>query len=65
MSNVDPNHTCLPIIGLDSALKKDENFYLQIFLKECNYIEKNVVTHINDNSSDFSSTDKSHEYNEE
>ena len=36
---VDSNHTCLGV-SLDSALKKDENYYPQIFLKECKYIEK-------------------------
>ena len=29
------NHTCLAVISLDSALKKDDNYYLQVFLKEC------------------------------
>ena len=43
---VDCNHTCLALISLDSALKKDENSYLQVFLKECKYIEKRVVMHI-------------------
>ena len=37
---VDPNHTCLAVISLDSALKKDDSYYLQVFLKECKYIEK-------------------------
>ena len=46
---------------LDSALKKDENYYPQVFLKECNYIEEKVVRHINDNLSDFSSSDESDE----
>ena len=32
-----------------------------MFLKECKYIEKKVMGHINDNSSDFSSSDKSDE----
>ena len=32
---VDSNHTCLAVISLDSALKKDENFYQQVFLKQC------------------------------
>ena len=31
---------------MDSALKKDENCYLQVFLKECKYIEKKVIRHI-------------------
>ena len=25
------NHTCLAVISLDSALKKDENYYSQMF----------------------------------
>ena len=33
---VDSNHICLAVISLDSAPKKDENYYLQVFLKECN-----------------------------
>ena len=32
---VDSNHTCLAVISLDSALKKGENFYQQVFLKQC------------------------------
>ena len=37
---VDSNHSCLAVITLDSALKKDDNNYPQVFLKECKYIEK-------------------------
>ena len=37
---VDSNHTCLAVIGLNFVLKKDESYYLQVFLKECKYIEK-------------------------
>ena len=29
---VDSNHTCLAVISLDSALKKDDNYYPQAFL---------------------------------
>ena len=29
-----------------------------MFLKECYYIEKTVISHVNDNLSDFSSSDK-------
>ena len=50
IKKVDSNHTSLAVINLDSALKKDENYYPQIFLKEFKYIEKNVVIHINDRS---------------
>ena len=59
------NHTCLAIISLDSALKKDENYYLQEYLKECKYIEKEVIRHINDNLIYFSSADESHDSDEE
>ena len=52
-----PNHNFLAVINLDSAVKKDENYYLQMFLKEFKYIEKNVIRHINSNLSDFSSFD--------
>ena len=52
--NVDLNHTCLAVISLDSALKEDDNYYPQVFLKECKYTEKKVIRHINDNLSDFS-----------
>ena len=39
---VDSDHTCLAVISLDSALKKDDNYYAQVFLKERKYIEKKV-----------------------
>ena len=31
---VESNHTCLEVVSLDSALKKDENYYPQVFLKK-------------------------------
>ena len=58
---MDTNHTCLAVISLDSALKKDVNSYPRIFLKECKYIEIKVIGHINENSSDLSSDDDSDE----
>ena len=58
---VDSNHTYLSVISLDSALKKDENYYQQVLLKECKYIEEKVIRHINDNLSDFSYSDESDE----
>ena len=33
INKVDSNHTFLEVISLDSALKKDENYYPQVFLK--------------------------------
>ena len=50
---VDSNPTCLAVINLDSALKKDENYYPQVFLKECKYTDKKVVRHLNSNLNDF------------
>ena len=50
---MDSNHTCLAVISLDSAPKKDDNYYRQVFLKECKFIEKKVVRHIHNNLSDF------------
>ena len=58
---VDSNDTCLAVISLDSALKKNYNYYLQVLLKQCKYIEQKVISHINDNLSDFSSSDDSDE----
>ena len=58
---VDSNHTCLEVITLDSALKKDDNYYPQVFLRECKYIEEKVIRHTNDNLNDFSSSDESDE----
>ena len=51
---VDSNQTCLSVISLDSAFKKDDSYYPQVLLKECKYIEKKVVRHIHDSLSDFS-----------
>ena len=39
---LDSNHTCLAVIILDFALKKDENYYPQVFSKECKYIHVNL-----------------------
>ena len=57
-SKVDSNHTCLAVISLDFALKKDDSYYLEVFLKECKYIEKKVIRNMKDNLSDFSYFDE-------
>ena len=31
MPKVGSNHTCLAVVSLDSALKKDDNCYPQVF----------------------------------
>ena len=56
---VNSNYTCLAVISLDSTLKKDDNYYLQVLIKECKYIEKKVIRYINDNLRDFSPSDES------
>ena len=53
IKRIDSSHTCLAVTNLDSALKKDDNYYPQVFLKECKYTEKKVIRHINDNLNDF------------
>ena len=58
---VDSIDTCLAVITLDAALKKDDNHYLEVFLKECKYIEKRIIRHTNDNLGDFSYSDESDE----
>ena len=58
ISKVDSNHTCLAVISLDFPLKKDDNCYLEVFLKECKYIEKKIIRNMNDNLSDFSYPDE-------
>ena len=62
---VDSSHSFLAVISLDSALKKDDNYYLQMFLKEYKYIEKKVIRHINDNLSNFSFSNDSDDPDEE
>ena len=57
-SKVDSNHTCLAVISLDFALKKDDSYNLEVFLKECKYIEKKVIRNMKDNLSDFSYFDE-------
>ena len=44
------NHTCLAVISLNCAFKKDENYYPQVFLKKSKCVEKikKVIRHITD-----------------
>ena len=58
---LDSTHTFFAVMSLDFPLKKDGNFYPQVFLKECKYSEKKLIRYVNDNLSDFSSSDKSDE----
>ena len=40
---MDSNHTCLAVISLDSAFKKDENYFPQVFLKRLNTFRKKLI----------------------
>ena len=42
----DSDGTCLAVITIASALKKEEKFHPQVFLKECKYIRKEVIRYI-------------------
>ena len=59
---LDSNQTSIAVITLDSAVKKYDSYYPEVFVKDCKYIEKNVVRHLHDILSDFSySSNKSDE----
>ena len=45
---MDANCTSVAVISLDSALKKDWNYYPQIILKEYKYTEKKIIRNIID-----------------
>ena len=62
---VDSNHTCLAVISFDSAFNNYGNYYSQVFLKGCEYIEKKVIGHIYENLRYFSSDDDSDDSDEE
>ena len=40
---VNSSDTCLAIISLCSAFKKDKNYYPQVFLKECKYAKQKIT----------------------
>ena len=40
---VSDDYTCLAVINVDSALKKDQKYYPQAFSKECKYIKREVI----------------------
>ena len=64
MAKVDSNYTCLAVIKIDFILKKDENYYLQVFLIECKYIEKEkmALRYITDDlENSFEDSDESDE----
>ena len=50
IAKVRSNYACLAVISIDFVLKKDKNYYPQIFSEECKYIEKEkkVIRYITD-----------------
>ena len=56
MAQIGSNYICVAVILIDFVLKKDENFYPQVFLKEYKYIEKDekVIRCITDDLKFFS-----------
>ena len=59
---LDSNLIRLAVISLESALKKYGNYYPELFLKECKYIDEKAVKYIHNHLSDFSySSDESEE----
>ena len=40
---LDSNHTCLAVTSLDSGLKKGDNYYLKVFLKDCKHINSKAL----------------------
>ena len=61
MTIVDSDCTWLAVILIDFVLKKDENYYPQVFLKEYKYIEKEkkVTEHVADDLENPSDSDES------
>ena len=53
ISAVESNHTFSAVTTLDSALKKNDNHYPKVLLKECKYTEKKVVRVIINDLSDL------------
>ena len=49
------DYTCLAVIIVDSALKADENYHPQVFLKEYKCIGKEVIIHFTEDREMFSS----------
>ena len=60
---VNSNYTCLAVALFDFVLKKDQNYYPQVFLKECKHIEKGkkFIQYTTDDLGHFSDSDESDE----
>ena len=40
MPREDSQYICLSVILIDSVFRTGKNYYLQVFLEECNYVAK-------------------------
>ena len=57
------NHTSLAKTTIDSVHKKDENYCLQLFSKQCKYIEKKMIRYVTEDL-EISSDDSDESYEE-
>ena len=59
----ESNYDCWLVTLIDSVLQKDENYYLQVILKELKYIEneRKVIRYINDDLKFSDHSDESYE----
>ena len=48
MQKTGSNYTYLAAITIDSIYRANENYYLQMFLRECKYTETKVITYFMD-----------------
>ena len=66
MPKVGSNCICLTVILIDFALKKDRNYYPQVFLKEYDwrkYSEEKVMRYITDDLQNSSNDSDEENYN--
>ena len=62
ISKVGSNYTSLAVILINFFFKKDENYYLQMFSKECKHIEeKKVIRYITKDLENFPDSDEFYE----
>ena len=46
MPKTNSDYTYWAVINVDSSLKKNKKYYLQVFSKECKCIEKELIRYI-------------------
>ena len=62
MQKASCDYTYLAVLTINCLYKANKNYYLQIFLRECKYIETKVIKHFMDNvrfsADDFNESDE-------